>query len=200
MRDWPTSPQAQDWPLPPTIYLLVQAIFEKGHNNPVRWLLDLVREDAVARGLFDRAVVQSGGVHSITRDHARNLSDALMAGDSNSSGEVMLRLLQNDGQAADRVAAVARADCVVTDTWFSMGDVQIEERRNLLEPYRIDTALMARAKDDAIFMHCLPAHRDQEVTAEVIDGKHSIVFDQAENRLHTQKAILITLLGDNPNL
>ena len=77
-----------------------------------------------------------------------------------------------------------------------MGDDRIEERRSLLEPYRIDTALMARAKDDAIFMHCLPAHRGEEVTDEVIDGPRSAVLDEAENRLHAQKAVLVwCLLG-----
>ncbi len=96
----------------------------------------------------------------------------------------------------DPNAAVDGADCVVTDTWFSMGDVQIEERRNLLEPYRIDTALMARAKDDAIFMHCLPAHRGDEVDSEVIDGPQSVVWREAGNRLPAQKSILMWCLGE----
>jgi ornithine carbamoyltransferase len=89
----------------------------------------------------------------------------------------------------DPRAAVQAADCVVTDTWVSMGDND-SNRHNMLAPFRVDPALMAAAKDDAIFMHCLPAHRGEEVTEAVIDGPQSVVWDEAENRLHTQKAIL----------
>ncbi len=90
----------------------------------------------------------------------------------------------------DAEAAVAAADCVVTDTWVSMGDKDGERRHNLLKPYQVNARLMAKAKSDAIFMHCLPAHRGEEVTDEVIDGPQSVVFDEAENRLHAQKGIL----------
>ncbi|MGF7211888.1 ornithine carbamoyltransferase [Skermanella aerolata] len=90
----------------------------------------------------------------------------------------------------DSQAAVAGADCVVTDTWVSMNQEDGETRHNLLAPYRVDRRLMANAKSDAIFMHCLPAHRGDEVTAEVIDGPNSVVWDEAENRLHAQKGIL----------
>ena len=89
----------------------------------------------------------------------------------------------------DPDAAVDGADCVVTDTWVSMGD-DTSNAHNQLAPYQVTEALMAKAKPDALFMHCLPAHRGEEVTAEVIDGPQSIVFDEAENRLHSQKAIL----------
>ena len=95
----------------------------------------------------------------------------------------------------DPAAAVAGARCVVTDTWVSMSDDPNENRHNLLAPYRVTSALMAKAASDAIFMHCLPAHRGEEVTAEVIDGPQSVVFDEAENRLHAQKAILAWCLG-----
>jgi len=90
----------------------------------------------------------------------------------------------------DPEEAVANSDCVVTDTWVSMGDKDGERRHNLLKPYQVNPRLMARAKPDAIFMHCLPAHRGDEVTDEVIDGPQSVVFDEAENRLHAQKGIL----------
>ncbi|HET9018230.1 MAG TPA: ornithine carbamoyltransferase [Acetobacteraceae bacterium] len=90
----------------------------------------------------------------------------------------------------DPLAAVAGARCVVTDAWLSMSDDPGTNRHNLLLPYRVDAALMARAAPDAIFMHCLPAHRGEEVTAEVIDGPASVVFDEAENRLHAQKGVL----------
>ena len=91
---------------------------------------------------------------------------------------------------ADPDEAVKGADCVVTDTWVSMGDRNGARRHNLLKGYQVNARLMARAKPDAIFMHCLPAHRGEEVTDEVMDGPQSVVFDEAENRLHAQKAIL----------
>jgi ornithine carbamoyltransferase len=90
----------------------------------------------------------------------------------------------------DPEAAVRGVDCVVTDTWFSMGDKDGEHRHNLLRPYQVNARLMSLAKPDALFMHCLPAHRGDEVTDEVIDGPQSVVFDEAENRLHVQKGIL----------
>jgi len=91
--------------------------------------------------------------------------------------------------------AVKGADCVVTDTWVSMGDEDREIRRSMLLPYRVDARLMSKAAPDAIFMHCLPAHRGEEVTDEVIDGPQSVVWDGAENRLHAQKAVLAWCLG-----
>lgn len=90
----------------------------------------------------------------------------------------------------DPEKAVTDADCVVTDTWVSMGDKESEKRHNLLQPYQVNRALMSRAAPGAIFMHCLPAHRGEEVTDEVMDGPQSVVFDEAENRLHAQKGIL----------
>jgi ornithine carbamoyltransferase len=95
----------------------------------------------------------------------------------------------------DPEAAVRGADCVVTDTWFSMGDKDGEHRHNLLKPYQVNAKLMSLAKPDALFMHCLPAHRGDEVTDEVIDGSQSVVFDEAENRLHAQKGILTWCFG-----
>ena len=95
----------------------------------------------------------------------------------------------------DAEKAVAGARCVVTDTWVSMSDDPNTNRHNMLAPYRVDCALMAKAAPDAIFMHCLPAHRGEEVTADVIDGPHSVVFDEAENRLHAQKGVLAWVLG-----
>jgi ornithine carbamoyltransferase len=86
--------------------------------------------------------------------------------------------------------AVRGADCVVTDTWVSMGDLDAEHRIKVLAPYQVNETLMAQAAKGAIFMHCLPAHRGEEVSDAVIDGPQSVVFDEAENRLHVQKAIL----------
>ncbi len=95
----------------------------------------------------------------------------------------------------DPALAVAGARCVVTDTWLSMSDDPHSNRHNLLAPYRVDSRLMREAAPDALFMHCLPAHRGEEVTAEVIDGPQSVVFDGAENRLHAQKGVLAWALG-----
>lgn len=95
----------------------------------------------------------------------------------------------------DPEEAVKDADLVITDTWVSMGDADAAERRRALKPYQVNTSLMSLADKDALFMHCLPAHRGDEVTDEVIDGPQSVVFDEAENRLHAQKAILCWSLG-----
>jgi ornithine carbamoyltransferase len=95
----------------------------------------------------------------------------------------------------DPEAAVSGADCVVTDTWVSMGDKDARLRHNLLKPYQVNAGLMAKAKPDALFMHCLPVHRGEEVTDEIMDGPHSVVFDEAENRLHAQKGILAWCLA-----
>jgi ornithine carbamoyltransferase len=97
----------------------------------------------------------------------------------------------------DAETAVQGADLVVADTWVSMHDSQStkERRHNLLRPYQVNDALMALAKPDALFMHCLPAHREEEVTSSVMDGPASVIFDEAENRLHAQKAIMRHCLG-----
>lgn len=97
----------------------------------------------------------------------------------------------------DPVEAVSGADLVVTDTWVSMHDPQSarERRHNQLRPYQVNDALMRHAKDDALFMHCLPAHRDEEATSAIMDGPHSVIFDEAENRLHAQKAVMRWCLG-----
>jgi ornithine carbamoyltransferase len=99
-------------------------------------------------------------------------------------------LLTDDAQEA-----VQGTDCVVTDTWVSMGQTDTTRRKQLLAPYAVDDALMKQAAKGAVFMHCLPAYRGLEVSASVIDGPQSVVFDEAENRLHAQKAILAWCLG-----
>jgi ornithine carbamoyltransferase len=119
--------------------------------------------------------------------NARIVSEAmLMARESGSDIQIT-----NDPEAG-----VKSADAVYTDVWASMGqEDEIEERSAIFNDYRVDEEMMAVAKPDALFMHCLPAHRGQEVTAGVIDGPNSIVYDIAENRLHVQKAILVLLMG-----
>ena len=91
--------------------------------------------------------------------------------------------------------AVEGADIVITDTWVSMGQAQAETKMKAMAPFQVDSALMASAKPDAKFLHCLPAHRGEEVTPEVIDGPQSLIWQEAENRLHAQKSILRWCFG-----
>ena len=105
----------------------------------------------------------------------------------NNGGTVML--------THDAEKAVANADCVITDTWVSMNQEHRARGHNVFMPYQVNAELMKRARPDALFMHCLPAHRGEEVTDEVIDGPQSVVFDEAENRLHAQKSVLAWCLG-----
>jgi ornithine carbamoyltransferase len=96
----------------------------------------------------------------------------------------------------DVESGVAGADAVYTDVWASMGqEAEAAEREKTFAPYQVNGRLMSFAKKDALFMHCLPAHRGSEVTDSVIDSPQSIVFDEAENRLHVQKAVMLTLMG-----
>ena len=95
----------------------------------------------------------------------------------------------------DPKAAAAGAAVIYTDVWISMGqEADASRRREVFRPYQVNEALMAAARKDAVAMHCLPAHRGEEITAEVLDSPRSVVFDQAENRLHVQKAVLLHCL------
>ncbi|CAN7459822.1 ornithine carbamoyltransferase [Phenylobacterium sp. LjRoot219] len=110
----------------------------------------------------------------------------------------LARAAEQQGQVMtteDPREAVRGADVVITDTWVSMGDTDHDERLDALEPYQVDRKLMQLAASDAAFLHCLPAHRGEEVTDEVIDGPASLIWDEAENRLHAQKSILAWCFG-----
>jgi len=97
--------------------------------------------------------------------------------------------------SADPDRAIKGADCVITDTWISMNQEHKARGHNTFLPYQVNETLMAKANPDALFMHCLPAHRGEEVTDEVMDGPQSVVFDEAENRLHAQKAVMRWCMG-----
>ena len=127
------------------------------------------------------AAVQFGFELRVATPAALRPPDALMAWAAERSRKIRFE--------TDPDAAVAGADAIVTDTWVSMG-ADAANRHNLLAPYQVNERLMAQVKPDAIFLHCLPARRGEEVTAEVMDGPQSVVWDEAENRLHAQKAIL----------
>ncbi|TCP34814.1 ornithine carbamoyltransferase [Sphingomonas sp. BK235] len=109
--------------------------------------------------------------------------------------EAIVRASGRARVVADPREAVADADVVVTDTWISMGQAQAETKLRAMMPYQVDTALMAAAKPGAAFLHCLPAHRGEEVTPEVIDGPQSLIWQEAENRLHAQKSVLRWCFG-----
>ena len=97
----------------------------------------------------------------------------------------------------DPVEAIKDADVVYADTWVSMGqEAEKAEKLKVFGPYQIDAELFSHAKKDAIFLHCLPAYRGYEVTEDVIDGPNSVIFDEAENRLHAQKAVMVKLMGE----
>ena len=140
----------------------------------------------VARSWIEAAVRFGFSLRLATPESLRPPQDILDWARAN-GGDIMLT------DSAEE--AVAGARCVVTDAWVSMSDDPNESRHNLLAPYRVTAGLMAKAAKDAIFMHCLPVHRGEEVTAEVIDGPQSVVFDEAENRLHAQKGVLAWALG-----
>jgi ornithine carbamoyltransferase len=95
----------------------------------------------------------------------------------------------------DARAAARGADVIVTDTWVSMGQAQAAEKLAAMAPYQVNAALMAEARPDAVFLHCLPAHVGEEVSEEVFEGPRSVVFDEAENRIHAQKSVLLWTFG-----
>ena len=145
------------------------------------------------RGL-DRRRQQRAGLLDARRRALRIPASGGDAAGAASRRRWLLDWVKQSGAAirigTDPEEAVKGADCVVTDTWVSMGDKDGSRRHNLLKRYQVNARLMAKAKPDALFMHCLPAHRGDEVTDEVMDGPQSVVFDEAENRLHAQKGIL----------
>lgn len=173
-------------------------------SHPCQLMADVMTYEEHRGGIAGRSVAWSGDANNVARSlvHAAvrfNFRLRLACPESLHPRDGLVDWVRAEGgDVAYTVApeeAVEGADLVVTDTWVSMGSTDGENLHNLLGPYRVDEALMARAQPDALFMHCLPAHRGQEVTAGVLDGPQSVVWDEAENRLHAQKGILAWCLG-----
>lgn len=144
----------------------------------------------VAVSLVHAALMLGIHVHVASPDGYQFSDDVVQQATTASRHGARLRLF------ADAPDAVSGVDAVYTDTWTSMGqEAEAERRRQVFAPYQVNEALMAHAKPGALFMHCLPAHRGEEVTADVFESAASVVFDQAENRLHVQKALLSMLLS-----
>ncbi|HTM04724.1 MAG TPA: ornithine carbamoyltransferase [Vicinamibacterales bacterium] len=144
----------------------------------------------VATSLAHAACMLGVNVHVASPDGYELPDRVCAAAESNGRNGARVR------RFTDPHEAVAGVDAIYTDVWTSMGEEdQAAARRTVFAPYQVNDALMAAARPDALFMHCLPAHRGEEVTATVIESPQSVVFDQAENRLHTQKALLLMLLG-----
>ena len=173
------------------------------HSHPCQIMADVMTFEEHRGSIRGRKVAWTGDANNVLTSwmHAAHHFDfelAVATPAELAPKEPLLHWISSSGapirvgQDADR--AVADADCVVTDTWVSMGDGGGERRHNLLKPYQVNAQLMKKAKPEAIFMHCLPAHRGDEVTDDVIDGPQSVVFDEAENRLHAQKGILVWCL------
>jgi ornithine carbamoyltransferase len=169
------------------------------HSHPCQILADLLTLEEGGLDLKGARIAWTGDGNNVLTSFihaAPKLGFSLVAAcpsgfTPNSAVVEAARAAGADVSVVDRAEdAVAGADCVVADTWVSMGDVNVGERMQALGPYQVNADLMAKAPSSAIFLHCLPAHRGEEVTAEVIDGPQSRVFDEAENRIHAQKAIL----------
>ena len=173
-------------------------------THPCQLMADILTFEEHRGPVRDRTIAWSGDgnnvLHSLLEASARfsfKLNLAVPAG-SEPDAKYVDWARANGGRitfAETAEEAVRDADCVVTDTWVSMGQEHRARGHNIFTPYQVNAALMAHAKPDALFMHCLPAHRGEEVTDEVIDGPNSVVFDEAENRMHSQKAVLAWCLG-----
>lgn len=167
-------------------------------SHPCQLMADVMTFEQHRGPIAGRTVAYSGDGNNVVNSliHAATQFDfslRLACPDSLRPDPAILRWAIESGAdltvTDDTLVAVEKADCVVTDTWVSMHN-KAEDRVQLLTPYRVTEEVMGYAKDDALFMHCLPAHRGDEVVDEVIDGRWSVVWDEAENRLHAQKGIL----------
>ncbi|MEM6711625.1 MAG: ornithine carbamoyltransferase [Pseudomonadota bacterium] len=173
-------------------------------SHPCQVMADMMTYEEHRGSLQGKRVVWSGDVNNVLYSwlHAAAIIDmtiVIASPPELQMEDARLKAARDAGAKVevhtDALAAAEGADLIITDTWVSMGDDQAERRHNLLRPYQVNDTMMARAKPDALFMHCLPAHRDEEVTVSVIDGPQSVIFDEAENRLHAQKGVIAWCFG-----
>ncbi|CAK0764675.1 Ornithine carbamoyltransferase [Azospirillaceae bacterium] len=173
-------------------------------SHPCQVMADVMTFEEHRGSIAGRRIAWSGDCNNVTRSwiHAAaqfGFEFRLACPAALGASPSLIQWAQQNGGCLfvteDPKEAVKDADCIVTDTWVSMNHNDSETRYALLTPYRVDQELMSLARSDAIFMHCLPAHRGDEVTDEVIDGPNSVVWDEAENRMHVQQAILLWCLG-----
>ena len=176
---------------------VINGLTDKSH--PCQLMADIMTFEEHSGPIAGRVVAWSGDGNNVAASwvHAAvrfGFELRLACPESLGPDSDIVRWAESEGGrvtvSEDPVEAVSDADCVVTDTWFSMGLDDDAERQKVLAPFQVNENLMAHAKSGALFMHCLPAHRGQEVTANVIDGPHSVVWQGAGNRLHAQKGIL----------
>lgn len=182
---------------------VINGLTDKSH--PCQLMADIMTFEEHSGPIAGRVVAWSGDGNNVAASwvHAAvrfGFELRLACPESLGLDSDIVKWAENEGGRVtvgqDPVEAVSDADCVVTDTWFSMGLDDDAERQKVLAPFQVNEDLMAHAKSGALFMHCLPAHRGQEVTANVIDGPHSVVWQGAGNRLHAQKGILHWCLSD----
>ena len=166
-------------------------------SHPCQIMADLLTIEEHKGNLNDLKIVWSGDCNNVCRSWAQaadilNLNFTVACPESYFHG---IEVSENVTYSANPEDAVKQADIVMTDTWFSMGERDTDGKEEILQPFQVNKQLFSKAKDDAIFMHCLPAHRGEEVTSDVIDSPASVIYDESENRLHAQKAIMLWCLG-----
>jgi len=181
---------------------VINGLTERSH--PCQVMADVMTFEEAKGSIEGKTVAWVGDANNVANSWAHaavkfNFTLRIACPKELSPDPALLEWVKREGGSLEvtnaPLEAVDGVDAIVTDVWVSMGDKDVEKRMKLLTPYRVDEKLMAAAARDAIFMHCLPAHRGDEVTAGVIDGAQSVVFDEAENRLHAQKAILAWCFG-----
>ncbi len=181
---------------------VINGLTERSH--PCQVMADVMTFEETRGPIEGKTVAWVGDANNVTNSWAHaavrfNFTLRIACPNELSPDPDLLQWVKKEGGAVDVTSSPQEAadgvDAIVTDVWVSMGDKDADTRKKLLTPYRVDEKLMSGAGKDAIFMHCLPAHRGDEVTAGVIDGAQSVVFDEAENRLHAQKAILAWCFG-----
>lgn len=189
LAKWSTVPVINGLtPISHPIQILADVLTFEEHRGPIAgktlaWIGD---GNNVATSLMEAAALLKFNVRLATPEGFAPSERAVAWARQNGAS---IEVFQNPAEA------VVGADAVLTDTWVSMGDKDRDQRLSAFRPYQVDAALMAKAAPDALFLHCLPAHIGEEVTAEVFESPASVVFDEAENRLHTQKGLLLWALG-----